>query len=984
MKGHYFLHVMLLTLLALVFLPNSFAEEFVVRQVYFYPSDREPSQTVKEKLDMLVADVQQFYADQMERHGFGRKTFRLETDAQGQTIRHYVRGKFPISHYDADAINKANLEIDEHFDRTQHLIYLLFIDTYPGVPGWFQVGGNASGGPFNGTANITLENFDEAPKSLDLEAFYTIAHELGHAFGLTHDFRDTSYMMSYGTASATNQLSFCATEWLDVHRYFNDSPTTTESLPTIRMLAPTLVSAPNIVRLQFEITHSDPLHQAQLLTNAPKWSDATNPYFDAIGLIDCKSLNGTTQTIEFDPIELFPVNDYVALRVIDKHGNFNSERFPLDINALLPDSDPVSIPDVNLATAIRENLGLAPERPITKLDMLGLGNLQHDPYEEPGKKIKDLTGIQHATNLKTLRLPFNEIRDITLLTELTQLEQLRLTSNRMSDVSPLAKLVNLSALTIDDNRISDLSPLTALTNLLSLDLSGNQISDLTPIATLTKLKYLALGGNRISDLTPLTGLIQLTTLELSLNNISDISPLAELKQLLRLNLYSNNIPDVSPIVRLNLTGTEWDSVGLDIEGNPLNAASINTHIPAMRAKGIVVAFGDDVPRILTTNDVGPKIEGPWVWMIVPTETGAPSSNDWLAAASKGSVTETQIATNGATEGERLQNRVWTLSRLTPTGENNIGEIVNTIGWGEGYIADHVAYGSIVLNSPREQKTLMYAGSDDNHKVWLNGELVRERLDWHWAHDYQESFSVTLKQGKNVLLVAIENIGGPWGGYFGFASDAEYTDPVPYDINGDGTVDGKDVDALITAIVDGITDAKYDVNADGTVDVNDVVAVNANRDDAAGAGAPARLGNLKLSADAVNRLQEQIDLLIATGDQSPPAMRTLVYLQQLLATETRPEKTQLLANYPNPFNPETWIPYQLAQPADVTLTIYDVQGRVVRALDLGHQAAAVYQSRSRAAYWDGRNAVGEPVASGLYFYTLTAGDFSATRKLLIRK
>ena len=93
---------------------------------------------------------------------------------------------------------------------------------------------------------------------------------------------------------------------------------------------------------------------------------------------------------------------------------------------------------------------------------------------------------------------------------------------------------------------------------------------------------------------------------------------------------------------------------------------------------------------------------------------------------------------------------------------------------------------------------------------------------------------------------------------------------------------------------------------------------------------------------------------------------------------------LLANYPNPFNPETWIPYQLSESADVSVSIYAVDGRLVRRLDLGHQSAGVYQSRSRAAYWDGRNEFGERVASGLYFYTLTAGDFTATRKMLIRK
>ena len=98
----------------------------------------------------------------------------------------------------------------------------------------------------------------------------------------------------------------------------------------------------------------------------------------------------------------------------------------------------------------------------------------------------------------------------------------------------------------------------------------------------------------------------------------------------------------------------------------------------------------------------------------------------------------------------------------------------------------------------------------------------------------------------------------------------------------------------------------------------------------------------------------------------------------------PEETVLLTNYPNPFNPETWIPYQLAKPAEVTITIYTADGKLVRTLALGHQPVGVYQSKSRAAYWDGKNEVGEPVASGVYFYTLKAGDFSGTRKMLIRK
>ena len=130
--------------------------------------------------------------------------------------------------------------------------------------------------------------------------------------------------------------------------------------------------------------------------------------------------------------------------------------------------------------------------------------------------------------------------------------------------------------------------------------------------------------------------------------------------------------------------------------------------------------------------------------------------------------------------------------------------------------------------------------------------------------------------------------------------------------------------------------------------------------------------------------------VATGIGSPAglALRVAPVSTEAAAAPAAaamvPNATALHANYPNPFNPETWIPYQLQKAADVQISIYDARGVLVRQLSLGHQVAGQYVSRSRAAYWDGRNQVGEPVASGLYFYTLTAGDFSATRKMLIVK
>ena len=124
-----------------------------------------------------------------------------------------------------------------------------------------------------------------------------------------------------------------------------------------------------------------------------------------------------------------------------------------------------------------------------------------------------------------------------------------------------------------------------------------------------------------------------------------------------------------------------------------------------------------------------------------------------------------------------------------------------------------------------------------------------------------------------------------------------------------------------------------------------------------------------------------------GAPSKPGMRpdsdtTVAAVWQELSHA--PSDTVLLPNYPNPFNPETWIPYRLAEPANVILTIYSADGKLVRNLALGHQPVGIYESKGRAAYWDGRNSVGERVAGGLYFYTLSAGDFAATRKMLIIK
>ena len=212
-------------------------------------------------------------------------------------------------------------------------------------------------------------------------------------------------------------------------------------------------------------------------------------------------------------------------------------------------------------------------------------------------------------------------------------------------------------------------------------------------------------------------------------------------------------------------------------------------------------------------------------------------------------------------------------------------------------------------------------------------------------------------------------------------NAEITEPTKLkgDINGDGTVNIADL-VLVASNLGETGQNAADVNGDGQVNIGDLVLV---------AGA---LGN---SATAPSLNPQAVKMLTATEVKQwlsaaqrlnltdTTSQRGILFLQQLL-TALIPKKNALLPNYPNPFNPETWIPYHLAKDADVTLHIYAVNGALVRTLALGHQAAGMYQSRSRAAYWDGKNEFGESVASSVYFYKLTTDGFMATRKMLILK
>ena len=237
------------------------------------------------------------------------------------------------------------------------------------------------------------------------------------------------------------------------------------------------------------------------------------------------------------------------------------------------------------------------------------------------------------------------------------------------------------------------------------------------------------------------------------------------------------------------------------------------------------------------------------------------------------------------------------------------------------------------------------------------------------------------------------IAGLIGNLEKYSNRNQKTPPLNADVNRDSVVDV--IDLVLVALnyrnpdFAGSADSNVypDVNSDRVVDIKDILAVAAEID--ATAAAPILRKNAREIHNLTARnLKQWIQLAKQLDMEEPHSQKGITVLERLLealtSTERLPQETALLANYPNPFNPETWIPYQLMEPAAPHISIYAADGKLVRTLVLGYSAAGVYHSKFRAAYWDGKNELGESVASGVYFYTLTAGDFTATRKMIIQK
>ena len=563
MKTTRYFTLTLLTFVMLIFVSNSFAQdaapEYVVRVIYFIPNDRQSQPDIHNVLDTRIKEAQQYFANQLEAHGFERKTFRIETDDVGNATVHHVNGQHDDAYYQDPSIGgsrSAVNEISEQFDMSKNIYYITldissqFLDgsevkdtsgkTISGHTGW------GVGTGINGV--IVVTNFEKIP---------TI-HELGHAFGLRHDYRsDLSANRIYTDPNFRELMTttFCAAEWLDAHRYFNPLQDMVNNNTDIQLHPPELIEPPTNIRLRVTLFDPDGLRQVQLLHPQfhPRWRWGET---DVSTFAACQRVSGTRATIGFvtrDLIDVDATNEiFVArkifLEVMDVHGNITSQGFDIDIEPLLPLTKTVLLPDKNLEASIREELGLSSRNPITYMDMYRVSKLV-----AVDRGITDLTGLENAIHIRKLNLLYNKISDITPLSKLTNLRDLDITGNQVRDLRPLKDSNNIFRLQISKNPISDITVLRSLKSLKDLYLS-NPIRDIRPLWELMQLEALSIRFMEIPDTAPLAKFTKLTLLQLDDNGISDITPLSKLTNLEHLTIWRNPVTDVSPLAELtNLT-----------------------------------------------------------------------------------------------------------------------------------------------------------------------------------------------------------------------------------------------------------------------------------------------------------------------------------------------------------------------------------------------------------------------------------------------
>ena len=626
--------------------------------------------------------------------------------------------------------------------------------------------------------------------------------------------------------------------------------------------------------------------------------------------------------------------------------------------------------------------------------------------------------------------------DLSPLVGLTSLKELYLVSNGISDISPIAKLTGLTRLDIHGNSISDISPIARLTNLTWLDIHSNAISDVSPLSNLSSLTWLDAKMNKISDFSPLDGIREnLNHFSTWLNpgGIEGVSKIegpwlwvflpkrkvgedrntdllaeasegtvTEQKIAARGATLGKSVGDevwtshkLPPTGRHNLD----DMVGSRLPHGTMYG-TIQLYSPQRQETNMYLGSDQEVTvwlngtEIYNRERIGyggsytesfPATLQQWTnVLLVAVGTRSNDPSNAFFGFSPG--TEYTVGTGIGYALSKTPIHIGDTFTLDIRAEN----VIDLAGWQFDVGFDPAALEAVDVSEGDFLKTdggstFFQGGRIDNAAGKITG-LIAGRISDGGVNGSGSVLHVRFKaksEGetelalRNFLFGSVTKESIPAGPLEIHVSVQERL--LSGDVNRDGVVNILDLISVAQQLGERVSpNSPVDINGDGVVNIFDLTLVAQGIGKSTAAAPAVATGRV----DAAT-IEAWIAGARLADDGSIAFQQAIANLERLIASMI-PRETALLPNYPNPFNPETWIPYRLAATAEISLAIYDMNGQTIRRLEIGHQPAGVYQSRSRALYWDGRNERGESVASGLYFYTLSASEFSATRRMLIRK
>ena len=916
--------VVIFTLMCLIFCMETHAR-FIVETIYFKPSDIGNHRM--DKIKEMVEGAQILYEMEMDRNGFGKKTFRLERDANRDIIIHRVNGRHGWQHYTFNTWEKIQPELPDRFnpdtppwdkqDRVR-LIIVGGLEATNGVSwgvGWPYQSNRYGGGVLIATNS---GHFTEG----------LIFHELGHAFGLYHkpEGKDPEALEHYEA------------RWLDKHYQFNNRANNF-TLPKVEWQNPKLtVLKPDNIKLEVVANSDIGLHQAEVFRK------------DDIHVIDWDYLNGEKRGVITLEANRRNWDSEIVLKVMDTSGNYVMIDMTLDIPDVIAGEVPA---DMDTITYSQDLSNVNVLMYIGAVSWMSLDDANRQ--SQITKQLLSSKGIR-AEIVQTE----DSIRDWMLQT----------TSDGNVDVLILYGTLPISIYppfnsqpdgSVAENWIESTDGNTILNHgdYFGFWAGGNQEE---------------LGGrNGVQALQAIMDIPHITMWDFGLENNTPMRVTQDGKEVTPslTNFKSDRAFHLDELtgnwfaekVLASDTGTSQATRADPVivrDGNRGRIGIVYQTFNEVNPKGKVVA--ELIANFLLENN--DKISLPPIEPIIDNDIGGTSEKVSLLPISVQSPNIGQLLELSLkiAKGKNVAGYQATMSfdttALRYVGSSN-GNYLPT----ETYVLPPVLTGN----------TLTLAATSLSGKSQGDGTLATL------------TFEVVAVKASTVSLSDVLLTNGSGGSSIPQTENAEITEPTHTtqklaDVNKDGVVNIIDL-ALVASNFGKNGENAADVNSDGIVNIVDLTLVAAafgGTNSAPGTWHPDLTGVL-----ARSEIKQWLHHARQLNRRDPAFQRGLLILEQLLAS-LPPKETALLPNYPNPFNPETWIPYQLAKDAEVTLTIYATNGYIVRRLALGHQPPGLYENRSRAAYWDGRNEFGELVASGVYFYTFTAGDFAATQRMLILK